>query len=167
MLLNDVVIVGDSGWYDYSFIDKMNLLEEDINGFKDTNWDGRYTHLKSTDKEYLKECLNRIEEKLKQYESKQVILMNHFIPHEDFLIWKSNRFWNLCNAYMGSKKIGELIKRYKNVTHCIFGHTHKRFGCVEKDGCMYICTPLGYYGIEFFEQDLQVILEEGCVILEV
>ncbi|MEH6939799.1 metallophosphoesterase [Bacillus sp. JJ664] len=166
-LSNNVVIVGDSGWYDYSFIDEMKLSEEDIKGFKDTNWDGRYTYLKTSDKEYLKECLNRIEDKLKQYESKQVILVNHFIPREEFLIWKSDRFWNLCNAYMGSKKIGELIKRYENVSHCIFGHTHKRFGSVKKDNCMYICTPLGYYGIEFFDQDLQVCLEESCVILEV
>lgn len=91
-LRNDVVIIGDIGWYDYSFIKEMNLLEEVIKGFKDSNWEGRYTHLTTSDQEFLKECLNRIEEKLKQYESKQVILVNHFTPREDFLIWKSDRF---------------------------------------------------------------------------
>lgn len=89
------------------------------------------------------------------------------MPRKEFLIWKSDRMWNLCNAFMGSNKIGELLKEYPNVTHCIFGHTHKRFGSVEKDGCTFICTPLGYYGIEFFEKDIQVVLEEGCTILEV
>jgi len=149
LITEDYIIIGDTGWYDYSFgptgytksfYDKMKFSSWTWPDKRFCNWIGM------TNEEVSEHFLQILENQLKQIEDKKIIVITHVVPHEDFIMKKEgpyNREWNYNNAFFGTKKLHELYKKY-NVEKAIFGHTHSKY---EKkiDGIEYICSPVGYY----------------------
>lgn len=160
------VIIGDMGWYDYSFI-KEDINIEEVKYRKKSLWqDGKYAKFNMNDEELFKKMMNNFNIQLEKYKDKKVIFLNHFIPYRDFVIYSSERGWNMCNAYMGSKHLGELLDQYKNVEYVLFGHTHKRYGTVDFEDKKVICNPLGYY-YEWEEDDFAKELKKSIQIIKI
>lgn len=143
---DEYVIIGDMGWYDYSF-GPSTIPQHLYWSKKKRLWnDGNYALWQRKDEEVLDYVLKKLALQLEKNKEKKVIFVNHFIPFEDFIIKsESDNNWNMCNGYMGSKKIGDLIKKYPNIEWVVFGHTHKKYGVIEDyKGYNFICQPIGY-----------------------
>lgn len=160
------VIIGDMGWYDYSFGDS-HIPKHVFKDKKKKYWtDAFYSVWNMEDETLLNLILDDIKSQLDHYKDKPVVFVNHFIPYKQFLTYKPHDSnWNFCNAYMGSEKIGELIDQYDNVEYVVFGHTHRRYGMVDFRDKKIICNPLGYYG-EWSNDNVYDQFEEASIIID-
>lgn len=149
-LNEDTVVLAIDGFADHSFV-----LENDNEIAKRMPRDKKYTtriYYKDNivNNEFIKELeeifnstLNSLTRMLEDNKDKNIIIMTHYIPSEHFLLFKEDDdFWNAQNAFMGSKRFGELAEKYK-VNKFIFGHTH--YAINERvNGVSYHCNPVGY-----------------------
>lgn len=151
----DFAIVGNVGWYDYSFA-QANLgiprrfyeakvspgaaarLSEHAHLLKDTSdvpphameivarWnDGRNVRLHRSDEAFLAELLDRLRRQLESLASVPTILAaTHHLPFAELLPPPHSYQWDFAKAYLGSRAIGELLLRFKNVHHVYCGHSH-------------------------------------------
>lgn len=146
--LNDeYVVIGDMGWYDYSLA-PATIPYYTMRSRKKSLWvDAKYVRFNLKDEEVYDKIHNSLKKQLDAHKDKKVIFMNHFVPYADFVVTKSDDAeWNLCNGFMGSSRLGELLDSYSNIEYVIFGHTHERYGTVDYRGKKMICNPLGYMG---------------------
>jgi putative phosphoesterase len=165
ILDNGYVIIGDMGWYDYSF-GPQTLSDYDIeNTIAEHSKEGQYRHWGMKDRELCEIMLDKFTQQLDKYKDNKIIFINHFIPYNDFITSNSDFNWNVLNSIMGSKNIGMLLDRYQNIEYIVFGHTHKRYGTVEFGVPKVICNPLGYarewltqYSPKDIERDIQTIV---------
>ncbi len=144
-LNENTVIIGDMGWFDYSFLadgvsfSKMEEARKDWGDNKYTEW-GRMD-----DKAITEYMLAKLEEQLRKYDGQKVILTVHFVPYRAFLPKKSPYMdWDLYNAFMGSDAFGELLDAHESIEYVIFGHTHDRHGIRKYRNKTIVCSPLGY-----------------------
>lgn len=166
--INDThVIIGEMGWYDYSFvkedISKQTVLEH-LQDWGDHKW----TEWGMTDLELNEIMLRSVEAQLKQYQHKKVILVHHFVPYKDFLTGSTEYMnWDVYNAFMGSESAGRLIDSYSNIEYVIFGHTHDRYGVVhDYHHKTIICNPLGYIA-ERSESLFEEELKKSIVVIDI
>ncbi|MBI1969731.1 metallophosphoesterase [Candidatus Woesearchaeota archaeon] len=155
MVVEDVGFVGNIGWYDYSFrmerIARSDIEEIFVNGkpFHELTeedyakgvfqiiegmradlfvWnDKQYIHWRFTDKEFLEQCLEKLERDIREIEPSvdQICAVIHHIPFEGLVKRNpSDVGWTVGNAYVGSARIGELLLSHPKVRTVITGHTH-------------------------------------------
>ena len=157
-LNNGYVVIGEMGWYDYSFV-KENIpyraVIEHLQDWGDCKW----TEWKMNDQKLNEWMLEHLKEQLNRYKDEKIILVHHFVPYLDFLSESTEYMdWNLYNAFMGSNSAGKLIDSYGNIKYVIFGHTHDRYGIVSNyHQKTVICNPLGYIAEpskKVFEEEL-------------
>lgn len=162
----DKAIVGSMGWYDYSFrLD--GVKDEKVEMMKRVLWnDSRFVRWgKMKDKDIMEEVLSQLEKDLEKVKDRKVWVATHFVPYKEFLTYKNEYNWDFCNAYIGSKRMGELLDQYENVDVVTFGHTHRRFGCVEFRNKLVICNPLGYVS-EWDTLDFKQELEKAINLIQ-
>ena len=157
-LNNGYVVIGEMGWYDYSFVKETVPYQTMIEHLQEWG-DYKWTDWQMDDRQLNVEMLSRMQNQLNRYKDKKIILVHHFVPYKDFLSDSTEYMdWDLYNAFMGSASAGELIDTYSNIEYIIFGHTHDRYGKMrDYRGKTAICTPLGYIAEpsgEFFEEEL-------------
>lgn len=143
------VVIGDGGWYDYTFGIKGYSEEQFTLGtFNDFTWpDKIYAHWPGPDFEETKRYIAKIEGWLYEYREKNIIMVTHVVPFSQYVICKDDPSWDFFNAMMGSSRFGELAVKY-GVKKYIFGHIHTRYHDQYK-GIEIICNPLGYYPDEW------------------
>ncbi|WP_423410266.1 metallophosphoesterase [Heyndrickxia sp. MSNUG] len=143
------VIIGDGGWYDYSFGIKEYTKEQFQKGsYNDFTWpDKTYAHWKVPDHEVTDHYITRLETWLSEYRGRKIIMVTHFVPFSEYVVCKDDPSWDFFNAMMGSARFGELALKY-GVEKYIFGHIHTRYHDHYK-GIEMICNPLGYYPHEW------------------
>jgi len=129
LYINDFVFVGTVGWYDYSFgdgyYDKLVFEKGEYKGLKwrEVYWklidfvkDGR--RLKN--EEICDLMISELEKNMALLDrNKNIVVITHFLPFEDLLSMR-----NFFSAYLGSKKIGEVIFKY-GADMVICGHEHR------------------------------------------
>jgi len=137
-------IIGDTGWYDYSY----NPNNYSVEKLKEKT----YGHVKWLDKLYINWddmddaaisdfFINRLNEQIDNHIGKEVTVVTHFVPFEEFVIYKEDPNWDYFSSFTGSEKYGELFVS-KGVKTAVFGHTHTRYHQTFK-GIECICRPLG------------------------
>ncbi|MCM3125685.1 MULTISPECIES: metallophosphoesterase [unclassified Mesobacillus] len=156
-LNNDWVIIGDGGWYDYTFGVKGYTREQFALGkFNKFTWpDKLYANWPGQDQDETERYCEKLEGWLSAYSGKNIIMVTHFVPFPKFVIYKDDPSWDFFNAMMGSSRFGELAVKY-GVKKYIFGHIHRRYHEQYK-GMEIICNPLGYYPHEW---DCESVEEE-------
>lgn len=147
-------IISIDGYFDFSFVrevDKpyMELVSkniEDLVVMGEQYFDLRRSKIKNH-KEVFEDMINKLRMLLEETRDREVILMTHFVPSEEFISYIDDRIWNSNNAFMGSKRFRELAEKY-GVSKVIFGHTHVSH---EKkiNGVEYYCSPVGYGSFEY------------------
>lgn len=139
-------IIGNNGWYDYTFAD---VLDKDVAAFeqwKRAYWLDSAIQQPMTDPERTDLVLEQVTAQLKraQVDQKRVFFMTHFVPQSTYLrITDDNRFWNMANAMMGSQRLGNLLTQFK-VDQVLFGHMHLRTQPRLIDGTTYYNQAVGY-----------------------
>lgn len=165
--IGEHVIIGDLGWYDYSFGPEYIFDKDEFKRKKKKFWnDDKYVKWNMSDGEFMNFMLDKFKPQLENFKNKKIIFLNHFVPFKDFISVKSDPKWNFCNAYMGSEKLGELINSYSNIECVVFGHTHKRFGFCSYREKNIICNPLGYFG-EWDSDDFKNELKKVSVFYNI
>jgi predicted phosphodiesterase len=149
----DVAIVGNIGWYDYSFAQpsleiprrfyaaKISpgaaehlsefsyLLGDDIPPHARqivARWnDGKFVKLHRTDEQFLEELLAELKSQLDLLSrKKRIIAAVHHLPFAQLLPPPHGAQWDFAKAYLGSDRIGELLLRYTNLSDVFCGHSH-------------------------------------------
>lgn len=141
----DFALVGDIGWYDYSFANEQFGQSE----LEQMSHDGRTWQDKLKNEWTKDNCgrneiqLQRLEDRLKEAEGLPVIAVTHMIPIREFCVPEEREMWKYFNAFLGSEKLGELFETY-NVAVSVSGHVHYRKEAVHGN-TRYICPCLGYH----------------------
>ncbi|MBB1098888.1 metallophosphoesterase [Limosilactobacillus sp. WF-MT5-A] len=124
-------IIGNNGWYDYSFSTYESKAAE-VTRWKRAYWVDRLIIQPMNDPERMVIVLHEVERALKQarLENKRVIFMTHFAPIREALshpLIKSarrQRMWEMTTAMLGSKYLGALLARFPEVKKVFYGHLH-------------------------------------------
>jgi len=137
------VLVGDVGWYDYSFGGKGITREAfDEMQFEDRIWQDKIKAVwERSTLEMHQYFFDKLEAQLKQWQHQKLILMTHVVPHPAFTVQKPNAMWYYLNAFLGSAAYGSLAQHYQ-VRYAVFGHVHYRM-TKTFDGTTYACRCLG------------------------
>lgn len=145
-LNNEWVIVGDTGWYDYSFGNHGRFSEADFaKGFyQGRQWkDMQYINWGTSDIEQHQVYLEQFIDHLEQVKGKNIIFVTHMVMHEKLIVPTENRLeWNYFNAFLGSKAYKALAFSYQ-VKYAVFGHVHFR-QIFKEEETTFICSCLNY-----------------------
>lgn len=165
-LEDDWVVIGDGGWYDYTFgIPKVKEEEFVVGKYGNFTWpDKTFAHWQYSDKEMTAQYLKKLENWLQQYVDKKIILVTHFVPFKKFIQVKNDVSWDFFNAMMGSMHFGKLAKKYQ-IKKYIFGHIHVRYHEIY-EGIEVICNPLGYYPHEWNNLNAEKEITSTVKIIE-
>ncbi len=143
-LNNDWIVIGDLGWYDYSFGNPKFTQKE----FDEMEFEGRLWQDKICAKwgrstiEVHHYFYKKLKLQLEEHKDKNIILLTHAVPHKDFTVKYPSPIWPYFNAFLGSKEYGELVFDY-SVKYAIFGHVHYRTKKIINE-TTFICNCLGY-----------------------
>lgn len=145
-------IIGNNGWYDYSF-SAYHDQPDRVRTWKKVYWiDG------SIDQPV--DDLQRMETTLSQVRShlalatkanKQVIFITHFSPRHELLSPKpatvnSRRreyFYQMVNAMMGSDRLGQLLEESGVVRYAFYGHLHGIHPPLRRNQVTYLNQAVG------------------------
>jgi predicted phosphodiesterase len=130
-LVDDIGFAGNSGWYDYSFAGpepppRSSYEKKVYCGHIIWN-DVHMVRLGKSDSDYTDELLNKLEHDIHRLESEsdQIVVVTHHIGFAEMLtISEDFPGLNFCNAFMGSRRLGNLLLRHPKVKYHICGHTH-------------------------------------------
>ena len=162
MLDEDTTLIGDIGWYDYSFgSTKFSKDDFERMNYMDRTWQDKLKNQWTVNNlARSRKVLKDLEDQLKQVKTKRIIVMTHMVPIKEFTVENPNDMWEYFNAFLGSSKLHELYRKY-NVTHAICGHIHYRKSII-KDGITYICPCLNYateWGVKDSEKEIKESLQ--------
>ena len=157
--LGDIAIAGSCGWYDHSFvlpsirgqISEALLRDQTINGMQ---WGDRTrTAFRDSDGRLMSnpEVARRMEDRLDAHLDllerdptiEAVICATHHQQYEQTVRRAGTLPWEFFNAFMGSRRMGEVIDKYSKVQDVIYGHTHT-VGSFHIGPRRVFGTPLGY-----------------------
>jgi putative phosphoesterase len=143
-LTDQWMVIGDLGWYDYSFgSPKYTTAEYDRMQINDRLWQDKIKAVwgKSTI-EMHQYFYGKLEKQLADHRHKSIILVTHVLPIIDFTVQPPDAMWNYLNAFLGSRQYGELALKY-SVNYSISGHVHYRRQ-VKYQNTTFICNCLNY-----------------------
>jgi putative phosphoesterase len=132
-VVGNVAFVGNIGWYDYSLRDPA-LPPTPRKSYEKKTWhgqrmwmDGEYVHLGMSDAEFNQELLAELRKQLDSVppDVETIIAVTHHLAFQEMVHRKpDDRVWNFCNAFLGSRALGELLLQYPRVRYHFCGHTH-------------------------------------------
>lgn len=146
VLKDNIVIIGDLFWYDYSFANNVKYTKEDLalKTYNRRTWqDYFYTNWVKSDEEQCGYFINKNKSVLEKYKDYKIILVSHMINHKRFsMLEEVDEKWGYFNGFLGSESLYNLIKKY-NIDVAVCGHIHfrRRF---KEDNTTFICSCLGY-----------------------
>lgn len=126
-------IIGNSGWYDYSFSSYHDRTKE-VQSWKNVFWLDSSIEQPISDQERVQRVLKQVKHQLllaKQVQ-KRVILITHFAPRHELLAPKpqvvntprKEKIYQMVNAMMGSDRLGKMIEDSGIVRFVFYGHLH-------------------------------------------
>ncbi|GAX00862.1 metallophosphoesterase [Secundilactobacillus silagei] len=139
-------IIGNNGWYDYSFAAVLHRPDDAFWHWKRAYWIDGAIEQPMSDPKRLTQELQVIKTQLQQAQRdhKRVLFMTHFVPRIEYLhITSDDRFWNMANAMLGSVRMGQLLTKY-HVKKVLFGHLHIHPAPREFEGTLYYNQSVGY-----------------------
>lgn len=130
---SNVRLIGNNGWYDYSF--SQNYGQQEIKRWKNVFWVDGAIDQDISDIQRENRTLTVVKEQLIQAQAdhKKVFFVTHFAPQEANL-WrrptksevsdKMARHYEMMRAMYGSQRLGDLLQEYANVKWVGYGHLH-------------------------------------------
>jgi predicted phosphohydrolase len=126
-----VGIIGNIGWYDYTFRNRdlrvtlEQYREKRLPGVCTWN-DGRFIDWDISDEEFTEKCLRKLEAAYRSVEPRvhTVVAVLHSLPFRGLLHGPQSAAHEFCRAYLGSERLGELLKGFRKVRYVFCGHRH-------------------------------------------
>lgn len=165
-IIGDWAIVGDVGWYDYSFADERYSLEQlSVGNDFNRNWkDKKYINWEKDDISVTKWFKEKLNQQIDDLKDKNIILVTHVVTHEIFTV-KNREMWKYFNAYLGTKNYDELYKK-ENVKYVIMGHVHYRKK-VMIDEKLFICNCLNYRDQWLYSKDAYTEIKKALATINI
>lgn len=125
-------IIGNNGWYDYSF-SQFDQETERVAKWKNVYWLDSTADQPMTDGQRMAGVLKVLTSQFEAAKQahRQVILLTHFAPQKTLLHQypltlppRRQEAAEMIRAMMGSQQLGALIQRYPNVKQVYYGHLH-------------------------------------------
>jgi putative phosphoesterase len=141
---NGWVVIGNSGWYDYTMGEPGYSFEEfERMHAMDRTWqDSLYVKWGMSNREIHRYFYERMERELAEHRGKSVVMVTHMLTHPYFKVPMPHPQWAYFNAFLGSAEYAELYRRY-DVRYGIMGHVHYRKKYADQ-GTELVCACLGY-----------------------
>ncbi|MGN0342729.1 MAG: metallophosphoesterase [Roseburia sp.] len=165
-LIGDYAIIGDVGWYDYTYGDNQIPLSE----YEKMQRNGRvwqdsirnqWTRDNIGKNEYF---IQKLREQLECYRDKKKILVTHMISNSDLCVKRKCGDWNYFNGFLGSIELEKLIYEYQ-VEYAVCGHVHFRRN-VERKGTTWFCRCLSYEEEWRGNKDIYRQIEDAIYVFE-
>lgn len=167
LLGEDWVLLGDIGWYDYSFGNpKFSYADFDKKFMYNQAWlTGTYSDWHKADTVIHREMLDRLEKQIVCFKekNKKIIAVTHMVTDEYFTVPESREKWDYFNAFLGSADYGALYEKY-GVEYSVMGHVHYRKR-LEKNGVAYLCSCLNTYN-EWQSADFEAEINDALTVLD-
>lgn len=168
------IVIGDIGWYDYSFGDK-EFTKEDFDRMEHDGrvWQDRFYNDWTKDNiGKTRWFLERLEERFKAAlqeadgrEPLSIAVVTHMLPHKAYTVpTKERPMWKYFNAFLGSGELGALYRKYP-VEYAICGHVHYRHDFTE-NGIQYMCRCLNYASEWWGEKDVKTQIRQAASVIE-
>jgi predicted phosphohydrolase len=135
VVMGDVAIVGNMGWYDYSLADR-SLTKIPVEYYSSKRWpkrvawnDGKYVRLGRSDADFNQELVNQLRDDLSSLPAnvKTVVVVTHHIGFQELVPHTpEDEARMFCNAFLGSVALGEVTAADERVRYHISGHTHHK-----------------------------------------
>lgn len=145
-------MIGNNGWYDYSFSTYRNRPKE-VAQWKKVYWLDSAIELPGDDREQMAMVLSQVQEQLlrARRDHKRVLFLTHFAPRHELLAPKPaavttprrERFYQMINAMMGSDRLGELLEHDPAVRYVFYGHLHGQHPALTRGGVTYFNQAVG------------------------
>lgn len=165
----DWIVIGDLGWYDFSFGDSSKYSFDDFSRMKyeERVWQDSIKAVwdRST-LDMHRYFVNKLEKQLNQYKDRKVIIVTHVLPIVGFTVQPPSLMWEYMNAFLGSSEYGELIQGYPNIKYAVSGHVHYRKRKVI-NGVEFICNCLGYQEEWYKNVDADTEVKRSMITIEI
>ncbi len=135
VVVDGTAFVGSIGWYDYSFADERLQLTKDQYERKvypgTGSWnDRRFIRWNLSDEQFLNRTLEHLRADLASVreQAQRIVAVTHVLPFEQLVERRGFRAWMFQNAYMGSRRIGEVLieEASRGVpVLSVSGHSHR------------------------------------------
>lgn len=145
-------VVGNNGWYDYSFSTYRNDLAA-VRQWKRVYWLDSEIDQPGSDQERLTTVLDQVKSQLalSRQAGKLVLFLTHFAPRHELLAphpaaihtARQERFYQMINAMMGSDRLGDLLEGAGNVAEVFYGHLHGHHPPLTRHGVTYLNQAVG------------------------
>jgi len=143
-LTDQWMVIGDLGWYDYSFGSReYTAAEFDRMQIDDRLWQDKVKAVWGRSTLAIHRYFyTKLEKQLAAHKNKNIILVTHVLPLLEFTVQPPNHMWNYLNAFLGSRQYGELALKYA-AAYSISGHVHYRRQ-IKHENTIFICNCLNY-----------------------
>ncbi len=143
VLANGWVVIGDLGWYDYSFGGEYTPEEFDRMQIDGRLWQDKVKAVWNAPTLAVHAHFHaKLEGQLKRHPGGRTVLVTHCVPIRQFTVQPPDPPWDYLNAFLGSPGYGELAQRYA-AAYSICGHVHyRREQTIGKT--RFICNCLNY-----------------------
>lgn len=126
-------VIGNNGWYDYSLA-QLEATPAEIAQWKRVYWIDASIHQDLSDGARMVRVARQVKAQVTAAEAagKRVILLTHFVPAAALVppmpatITKPRlqRFWQMYNAMLGSRVLGDWLVDHPSVERVVYGHLH-------------------------------------------
>lgn len=145
-------VVGNNGWYDYSFSTYRDEPAA-VRQWKRVYWLDSEIDQPGDDQKRMQGVLDKVADQLVTAKDagKRVLFLTHFAPRHELLAPRPaavqtprrERFYQMINAMMGSDRLGELLESMGNVKDVFYGHLHGNHPPLERNGVTYFNQAVG------------------------
>ncbi len=156
---NDKRIVSWNGITHDDYANKLLLVSKDGLHWSKSSWmDRKFIKWDLTDEQFLDYCLTQLKSDIESINDKvdEILVLTHHLPFNDFVPDIPDPTWGFHRAYLGSEKIGQLLRKYPKVKYVFFGHAHKNKSRHGQDlfaQNLFFCSPPGYTLFEYKIQE--------------
>ncbi|HLR19315.1 MAG TPA: metallophosphoesterase [Staphylococcus sp.] len=137
-------IVGNTGWYDYTYANpKFSLERIARRKYYGATWQDKVKiDWPMEDRKLSRIAASQATKDIEKVKHKKVILMTHIVTHPKFAVPMPHRIFDYFNAFIGTSDFNALYEHY-NIRYSVMGHVHFR-NAFEENEVTYICPCLGY-----------------------
>lgn len=142
--LNDLTLVGNNGWYDYSFA--QGPQKQQIEQFKAGFYYDRLIKQPMSDFERTTLSINQIKKQLKNLDGEEkIVIVQHFAPHNLDLNYPIQfPKWQMINGVMGAQRYMDLYQNESQIKQVVYGHAHLNVPIREIETVRYYNVSVGY-----------------------
>lgn len=145
-------VIGNNGWYDYSFSSYTNQPRR-VAQWKNAYWLDSAIDQPFDDQQQMANVLQQVKKQLDdaRQAGKQVIFLTHFAPRAELLSPqpsfvsspRQQYFYQMFRAMMGSSKLGDLLEQSGIVKLVFYGHLHGQHPVITRHGVSYYNQAVG------------------------